>query len=78
MHHLIELRPLFPINLNNDNETSAKINGPIESSADIYYISYILIGILLILANAPILVNILRHSVLRAKKEYLLFAGTIQ
>ncbi len=51
------------------------------SESDVYYwefITYVIMGILLVSANTPILVNILRHSVLRAKKEYLLFAGKLQ
>lgn len=39
---------------------------------------YIVVGSVLILANTPIFINILRHRVLRAKKEYLLLAGTVE
>lgn len=41
------------------------------------FIAYIVIGALMICANTPILVTLLRHSVLRAKKEYLLLAGSV-
>lgn len=39
------------------------------------YGSYVALGLILIFANAVIVLDILRHRVLRIKKEYLILAG---
>jgi hypothetical protein len=49
---------------------------PIDIEAAYFkYISYVVIGSFLVIANLPIVVDILRHRVLREKKEYLLLVG---
>jgi hypothetical protein len=83
MQPLVDLRAMFPLYLAHENVNLSEIPSPVSkhSETDVYYgefITYIVLGLLLIMVNTPILVNILRHSVLRAKKEYLLFAGMLQ
>jgi hypothetical protein len=50
---------------------------PDEEVLHIYaeYISYIVIGAILIVTNKVLFVNLMWHKVLRRKKEYLLLAG---
>jgi hypothetical protein len=70
---------MFLLNFMNEERNFTDIIGPLSAS-DIFYgeslsFTEIIIGTLLIFANTPILINILKHAVLRAKKEYLLIAG---
>lgn len=63
----------------NMTEPTVATYAPVNTSRSFFIecAAYIVIGVLLIFANAPVFVNIIRHAALRAKKEYLLLAGTV-
>ncbi len=76
---MVEFREMFLLKSVRESENSTHItNNTSSDDFDLFsgnFIPYIFMGSLLIVSNASIVVNILRHSVLRAKNEYLLFAG---